>query len=321
MFSELKSITVQSPYILCGGSAAKSAQFTAEESFDFCCVSNPENLEKILSYYRLTFARYGFDGVFLDRIRYPSFTAGLDAFIGCTCEHCRFVCEKLGFPIAELEDYLKKLKVRIADKSNPNPLGLRGYKDGAWEFEDQQLKRLLLVKSRIVYNALLYLTNELKGEVSEIGLDMFAPFLSAFVGQSYESLQNLADFVKPMLYRFTNTPAGFRFELVKLVEAISEPDTFSMRKAFICRLLNIEGDESMEKLMNSELSFIKRMGGKAVPGIELHTAQGLTPISAKQLSQNIELLRSHSFGGAAACWNILEASEESRRIFLSNGDD
>lgn len=39
------------------------SEFTSKEKFEFCCVSDRENIEKLLSYYKINFTEYGFDGM------------------------------------------------------------------------------------------------------------------------------------------------------------------------------------------------------------------------------------------------------------------
>ena len=43
-------------------------------------------------------------------------------------------------------------------------------------------------------------------------MDTFAPYLAYFAGQDMKLLASMADFIKPMMYRITNAPAGMPFE-------------------------------------------------------------------------------------------------------------
>lgn len=321
VFAEFKQLTTQSGYILHNGLNVGSQEFTAEENFEFCCVSDTDNIEKLLTYYESAFSRYEFDGVFLDRIRYPSFTAGIDAFFGCSCSSCQSRFESFGLSKKDINDCIVQIKNRIADDRCVNPLGLKGYRGGKWEFDDQQLSQLLMAKADIVTGSVSRIAEGLRHFVPEIGLDLFAPFMSVFVGQSYDSLPKLADFIKPMLYRHTNTPAGFKFEISKMAEAVSTANTRLIREEFIRNLLGISEDGDMRSLMEAELITLKQLGTKVIPGIELHTAKGLPPISKNQISENIKMIDRYGFDGLTACWNILEASEANRRLFMDNGDE
>ncbi len=52
----------------------------------------------------------------------------------------------------------------------------------------------------------------------KIGIDTFSPFISYFTGQDLEKLQEVADFIKPMMYRTTKAPAGLPFEFERFID-------------------------------------------------------------------------------------------------------
>lgn len=316
VFSEWKKLTGQSSFILRGGHPAGGTPFSSEESFDFCCVSDPENLDRVEELFINRFSHIPFDGVFLDRVRYPSFSAGIDALFGCSCPQCMEAMEELDLNWRDLEEYGEKIRLRIGDASNANPLGLRAYSLGGWSFEDSLMEKLLSAKGEIIFRGVFKLAERLRKYVHEIGLDLFAPFMGAFVGQDYGKLTTIADFVKPMLYRFTDTPAGFRFELERLIGAISTPESYNKRRAFLEDILDIGGDGSMESLMKTQLAVLKQYSDKVTVGIEAHTISGRDPITAAEIRDNMKLIRGAGFKGITACWDVMEASPENlREIF------
>lgn len=63
--------------------------FDGDETFDFCCPSQAGLAQRLLEKYDRDFAGCAFDGMFLDRIRYPSLTVGAEALFGCACGECR----------------------------------------------------------------------------------------------------------------------------------------------------------------------------------------------------------------------------------------
>lgn len=318
VFSEMKHFLSQSDFILLTGKPAKSIAFSDDENFDFCCVSDTKNIDKLLEYYNNTFQKYGFDGVFLDRIRYPSFAAGIDAFLGCSCPSCREKYRRFGLSPNDLRDYNERLKSRIRDSSCINPLGIKSYTNGKWMMEDEELELIISAKCDIVYQSLDYISTRLKNNVSEIGLDLFAPFMSEFVGQSYEQLSELADFVKPMLYRYTDTPAGFKYEIRQMVNAISTEDTKLQREGYLKTVLGISEIGNMDGLMISELRNLQKIRDKVMIGIEVHTAVGLPSIRTDQINDNIRTIEKFGFKGITACWNILEAEESKLSKFFGN---
>lgn len=313
VFSEWKDLTGQSAYILRDGRPAGGTPFTSQERFDFCCVSDTENLNKLEELFVSRFSSFQFDGIFLDRVRYPSFSAGIDAFFGCSCPRCLEAMERLGIDRRELEEYGRRIRSRIDDGSNENPLGLGAYSPEGWSFEDGGTEKLVSAKGEIIYRGVKKLAEGLRKYVPELGLDLFAPFMSPFVGQDYGKLTAIADFVKPMLYRFTDTPAGFRFELESMARAISTPESHDKRRGFLTELLGIGGDGNTEGLMKTELSALRPYADKITVGVEVHTAPGKRPVPAPGVRENAELVRAAGFKGITACWNVMEAGRENLR--------
>ena len=43
-----------------------------------------------------------------------------------------------------------------------------------------------------------------------VGADIYAPFLAYHVGQNTKKISEVVDFIKPMMYRYTEAPAGMR---------------------------------------------------------------------------------------------------------------
>ncbi len=70
--------------------------------------------------------------------------------------------------------------------------------------------RFLEVREEIIADAVTSLVRYFKDKGMTVGLDLFAPLISRFVGQNYALITKNADFIKPMLYRRTEAPAGIR---------------------------------------------------------------------------------------------------------------
>ena len=53
--------------------------------------------------------RYAFDGVFLDKFRFPSPANGLDEVLSCFCVHCRRSAATIGLDLGQVARYLQSL--------------------------------------------------------------------------------------------------------------------------------------------------------------------------------------------------------------------
>ena len=94
-----------------GGWAEKEAE--VHETFRFVCPNNPAAKEKTLRRLRELLDRYPFDGVFLDKIRFPSPANGLNEVLSCFCDHCRRAAAAIGLDLASVA---RSLQERVRSK-------------------------------------------------------------------------------------------------------------------------------------------------------------------------------------------------------------
>lgn len=71
---------------------------------------------------------------------------------------------------------------------------------------------VLQEKAEDIAGALKPVTRYFRQRGMKVGMDTFAPYLAYFAGQDMKLLASMADFIKPMMYRITNAPAGMPFE-------------------------------------------------------------------------------------------------------------
>ncbi|MDR1735763.1 MAG: hypothetical protein LBR85_02695 [Oscillospiraceae bacterium] len=253
-----------------GGTAAGNAD-GAEEDFAFLCPNEPQNVRAALSVFNENFANIGFDGVFLDRIRYPSFAAGADAGFGCFCPRCREAYTRAGADTTAL----MRGQGRIFD-------------DPAW-------RDFLKIKAQSVTESVGALCGELRNRGFKIGLDVFAPFLSRFVGQDIPALSRLADFVKPMMYRKTFAPAGIPFEwdALKLRTGISPP--------FAPDLDFCAGDLA---------ELVKSADCPVYAGVEWNRVPGIARPTPGYIHESLGAYAAAGARGFVLSWNALDAPLE-----------
>jgi hypothetical protein len=125
-------------------------------------------------------------------------------------------------------------------------------------------------------------------------MDLYAPFMAPFVGQDYGILSRHADFIKPMLYRKTNAPAGMGFEydaLLKTVPEASGYPEFQMNLAFL----------------ESQLEAMEPYSCGKYPGIEINYREGVAQTTPEYVKESLSAIISHGFDGAVLSWNIMEA--------------
>lgn len=147
------------------------------EDFVFCCPSSSRNLGIVESLYEEHFASCGFDGVFLDKVRGQSFVAGVSGVLSCGCERCQKAFLERGVDLADVRQLYEQKGDAFFD--------LRTFPiDGAFELVEPVAQRFFEAKEQIIAASVTKLCGYFKSKGLIVGLDLFAPLVSRFVGQS-----------------------------------------------------------------------------------------------------------------------------------------
>lgn len=190
-----------------------------EETFIFSCPNHPEARRKTLASLEALLRTYPFDGVFLDKVRFPSPANGLRMMLSCFCPYCRQKAQSQGLDLervrAELGDWIP---------SDPRDGGETFKTPSVWLddllVDRPILRQFILFRCESIYSLVEDVRNLVNQMGLKIALDLFTPLLAPLVGQDYRSLSYLADWAKPMTYRKAYGPAGFRLEVESLVKGI-----------------------------------------------------------------------------------------------------
>lgn len=260
------------------------------EDFVFCCPSSSHNIRIVESLYEEHFADCGFDGVFLDKIRGQSFVAGVPGVLSCGCERCQRSFLERGVDLRDVR--------RVYEEKGDAFFNMRSYPmSGEFELEERTAQRFFEAKEEIIAASVMELCRYFKEKGLIVGLDLFAPLASRFVGQNYALITRNADFIKPMLYRRTEAPAGIGYEYVLFekyaptARRISAP---AMDRAFL----------------NTQLEAVGQVSCERFPGIEINYLEDIARTDADYVRESLSAVREFGFEGAALCWNVMEAPEE-----------
>ena len=258
--------------------------------FLFCCPSSGRNLQIVKDIWEKHFSGCGFDGVFLDRIRSQSFVSGVSGVLSCGCARCAEAFGKRGVDLRAVRNRYEMKKDSFFDMvSFPA--------DGYFVTADETARRFFDVKAEIIAGAVTELCDYFKGKGLIVGLDLFAPLVSRFVGQDYALITQRADFIKPMLYRRTDAPAGIGYEYAlyeKNAPGAAGRIGISMDKAFL----------------DSQLDAISRVSCEKFPGIEINYRSDVVRTDPAYIAESLSAVRDHGFEGAVLCWNMMEAPPE-----------
>ena len=259
----------------------------AGDGFVFVCPTSQRNIRNVKDIYEKHFSDCGFDGVFLDRIRSQSFAAGVPGVLSCGCARCRQVFRDRGVDLDDVRKLYEQKGDAFFDMVSCPP-------DGQFELKEPLAQRFFTEKERIIADAVENICIYFKKQKKNIGLDLFAPAVSRFVGQNYLLITRHADFIKPMLYRRTEAPAGIGYEYA-LFEKYA-PDAMGKRIP-----------KTDKAFLETQLDALRSVSCEKYPGIEVNYEKGVVETDAEYITESLEAVRNHGFDGAALCWNIMQA--------------
>ena len=293
-----------------GGEPLGGARFDGDETFDFCCPTRRDTGRFLLEIYEEWFASAGFDGVFLDRIRFPAPSTGPRALFSCLCPDCREAYGAAGLT----GETLRACRAHLT--AEEKPLGIESYRDGRYRFADPVFAAYLDCRAGLVTALAGRLADWFHERGLAVGLDLFSPLLAPFVGQDYQALSRKADFVKPMLYRYTDTPAGIFYELRGIARAFAPAGREEAFLRTLCEAVGARPGEDGGTCFSAELSAARELCAcEVLAGMELHTVPGRPPVTAGQVGDSVQRAVLGGAAGAVASWNLLAAPEETVRAF------
>lgn len=202
-----------------GGWAEQQAD--VHETFRFACPNNPEARRKTLSQIGRLLDRYPFDGIFLDKMRFPSPANGADDMVSCFCPHCQEAAAATGLDLKAL--------ARLSEAGRLGEEIRRDVEVAAgvlWTdkvlADTSLLRSFLRFRSDSITSLVAEASAEARTRGRRVALDLFSPSLAPLVGQDYSRLGQYADWVKPMTYRVARGPASLRLELPALIANLAK---------------------------------------------------------------------------------------------------
>ena len=130
----------------------------------------------------------------------------------------------------------------------------------------------------------------------QTGLDLYAPLLSRFTGQNYELISKEADFIKPMLYRKTEAPAGIGYEYRLLKQSLPHTQNYP----------EINTDLSF---LHSQLSEFADLPCRKYPGIEINYREDIARTDEQYVRESLKAVKESGMDGAVLAWDIMLAPD------------
>jgi hypothetical protein len=292
-----------------------------KESFMQACPNNPFAVSTSLKHLERLLMKYDFDGVFIDKIRFPSMASGLQDVLSCFCPYCMAKANEVGVDINRVKDILK-CKGKEGGKRFLSPLlpetnWLEQLIDGY-----PILQEFINFRTMSVNQVVAEINDLVKKLNKKMSLDVFSPSLAPLVGQDFGYMATLAEWVKPMIYRFGNGPSSLRSEIPAIIYELSRYLDISINEVSTLITSKIDGLQGIplqeiEKvaplsLIQSETQLaIKQLSGTPVYlGLETVSIPGKMDITPKHVQEIVEIGKAANVQGFVLSWDLLHTPLE-----------
>jgi hypothetical protein len=290
--------------------------FQGRPEFTFVCPNQSGVGEAVLDHLYRAVRGGGYDGVFLDRIRYPSPAADPGRWLACFCDGCRRAASEAGLDLEAVRRCIRRwlaapqripsfLQALLGPKSSastdPDPALLHAF----LEFRARSVERIVRAAADLIH-----------GQGLAVGLDCFSPALTRMVGQDLGALDACSDWIKVMTYGHTLGPAGLPFELLALADWLMEEKGASETQAL--EWLSLAAGFSLppsraelreQGLAPSALSFeigqARAAGVRQLwAGVELVEIEGVARLDEGQIEADLGAIYAAGADGLALSWDL-----------------
>jgi hypothetical protein len=301
---------------------------TGGEDFLFLCPNREGPLRRVLQAFERLLDEVGFEGVMLDRIRYPSAVNGFESLFGCFCPDCeREYAARSGVPLAEQREAVAAFLARLA--------GTQWSQAAKWGsfaslWKEAGLEELFDFKKRSITRVVRRFAELARRRGLKVGLDLYSYSLAPLVAQDYGELAGTCDWLKTMSYCHAVGPAGLPLELACLQEAFASlcPGLSPGEAHRLLRgLMGWRWPQSSERLLRQGLD-------EQTLGVELDRIASDPAAGAARVFAGFEAVRLPEFGvditaevlrrylaqavpraaGLVASWNLPDIPEENLRV-------
>jgi hypothetical protein len=303
--------------------------FRGLPEFTFVCPNRGAVREAVLERVRQVSRSGRYEGMFLDRIRYPSPAVDPSRLLACFCSECRRAAQDAGL---DLEGARREIKLLATSPQRVQAL-IQGLLDGTPEGPGVELLNAYLsFRSQSVSQLVRAATEVIQDEGLSVGLDCFSPALTMMVGQDLRGLGRCADWIKIMSYGHTLGPAGLPFELSALADWIVGSGFAGENEAltWLSRGTRLPLPGTREALRQSGLApealaaEVRRARSDGVgtlwAGIELVDVEGVTRRGRTQIEADLRAFRAAGAEGLVLSWDLwhipLERLDLVRAVWL-----
>ncbi|MFO7882056.1 MAG: hypothetical protein R6U52_05920 [Kosmotogaceae bacterium] len=293
------------------------AQKDGGEEFAFLCPNKVREEPAFFNSYKRILESADLDGVFLDRIRFPSPANGLNDFASCLCDTCR---KKSPDSISLFKEEFSQFRNKMVEAKEKDEI--KELIKNFWI----SIEKFLSFREQSVLALVSDYTKFAHDRGLDVGIDLFSPSLSRLVSQNFEVLSNVTNWIKPMIYCKTMGPAGLPMEflsLIRMLKSFNKNITEKMSIEVIEELKDIKLPQKTIDFVESGISLdnyeteLKKINSMNIPD-DVNVYPGFEGVHLPPISSvNLETLRSYikitfenNFRGFVLSWDIKSITEK-----------
>jgi hypothetical protein len=290
--------------------------FQDQPEFTFTCPNRPEVKEAVSDNIVKFINNSPYQGLFLDRIRFPSPMADPEQHLACFCKDCekKAALQGLDFElvrksIGALPSNTDGIRQFINLLFNPE------YPVQEESREVQAVHAFFSFRKKSVTDFVTEITQEINNKGLSVGLDCFSLSLTHAVGQDLDSLAACSDWIKIMSYAHTFGVAGLPYEFVHVIQwlmkkGFTEPEAIRLMEEATQLPFPETINQIREKGFSPEVLALETKRAQkdgvtyCLPGIELVDQEDLTNLNIKQITADIKAFQDAGAQGLVLSWDL-----------------
>ncbi len=292
--------------------------FRGLPEFTFVCPNRPAVRQAALEHLTDVLRSDEYQGVFLDRIRYPSPAADPARLLACFCDDCRRAASAEGL---DLEAVRHRIQALLADPARTLRfvqalLAPQSSEPGTPDPDLAALCAFLDFRARSVDRFVQAAAELIHARGLGVGLDCFSPGLAYMVGQDLAALDAHCEWVKIMTYGHALGPAGLPFELLDLAGwlvsrwPLGEAEALALlsgatRLPLPSTRAALGKDGLAPEALAAEVRRARAAGvSTLLAGIELVEIEGVVRLDRTQITADLCACREAGADGLVLSWDL-----------------
>ncbi len=274
--------------------------FRGLPEFTFICPNRTDVQEWIAERIEVAAQRGIYQGLFFDRMRFPSPAEDPERHLTCFCNYCQRIASDSGL---DLDAARRHIESYLTEADRAKALTQALFKPT----EDSLLESFFNFRSNSITRIVQYAARLARSHGLEIGLDCFSPALTHMVGQDLFALDKSCDWIKLMIYPRVFGPAGLPFELRALAKWLG--DSYSLDETEAAKIVNDASGLSLSMNgLGSEAIAHEIQRGRAAgitnlfAGLALVQMEGVHTPTLEQIQA--DLTSCHGADGLVLSWDV-----------------